>query len=205
MKKVIFLFAGLILSISTASANPYYYGPQSFYPAYPNYLQETPASLLENGVERLQIFIKQKGINDPEVLTAFLNEQIAPYFDFDRMAQMVGGRYYYQLNNTNQIKFKAKLQKLFFSALGRNLGAYANPMPHIDFLPARTRGPNKLDVPARVISANSQPVRLVFRFHKSASGWKIYDASSNGMSAVLYYRKYLLEQVRRYGPQALIN
>lgn len=205
MKSRLLLALFLTLIVSQAQASPYYYGSPGHYPSLPNYQQETPADLLEDGIERLQAFIQQKGINDPEILTAFLNEQIAPFFDFDRMAQMVGGRYYLQLNPTERALFKNRLQTMFFSALGRNLGAYTNPKPRVDFMRPRQRGHNEIEVAARILPANGYPVRLVFRFANTRDGWKVYDVSSNGQSAVLYYRKYVLEQIRRYGPRALLN
>lgn len=205
MKTRLLIAFFLVLFASQAQANRYYYGSPGYYPALPNYQQETPADLLEDGIERLQAFIQQKGINDPEVLTAFLNEQIAPFFDFDRMAQMVGGRYYQQLGTTERALFRNRLQTMFFSALGRNLGAYTNPKPRVDFMRPRQRGYNEIEVAARVMPANGYPVRLVFRFANTDEGWKVFDVSSNGQSAVLYYRKYVLEQIRRYGPRALLN
>lgn len=205
MKTRLLIAFFLVLFASQAQANRYYYGSPGYYPSLPNYQQETPADLLEDGIERLQAFIQQKGINDPEVLTAFLNEQIAPFFDFDRMAQMVGGRYYQQLGTTERALFRNRLQTMFFSALGRNLGAYTNPKPRVDFMRPRQRGYNEIEVAARVMPANGYPVRLVFRFANTDEGWKVFDVSSNGQSAVLYYRKYVLEQIRRYGPRALLN
>jgi phospholipid transport system substrate-binding protein len=206
MKTRLSLLLPLVLAFNIAHAEPGYYGNPAYYPPIPNYQEETPATLLEDGIKRIQVFVKQKGIKDPEILTAFLNEQMAPYFDFDYMARLVGGRYYAQLDPTLRIQFKSRLQKMFFSALGRNLGAYTNPMPRIDFLKhPRIRGYNDVEVAARVLPASGYPIRLIFRFARTSEGWKVYDASYNGMSAVLYYRKYFMEQARRYGTRALLD
>jgi phospholipid transport system substrate-binding protein len=206
MKIRLILSVTLLLAIGTAQAQPGYYGNPAYYPPMPDYQQETPATLLEDGIKRIQVFIKQKGIKDPEVLTAFLNEQMAPYFDFDYMASLVGGRYYDQLDPPLKTQFKSRLQKMFFSALSRNLGAYTEPMPRIDFMrQPRIRSYNDVEVAARVLPANGYPIRLIFRFARTNDGWKVYDASYNGMSAVMYYRKYFMEQARRYGTRALLD
>ncbi len=206
MKARLSLFLSLVLTLGVAQAEPGYYGQPGYYPPHPDYEQETPATLLEDGIQRIQVFIKQKGIKDPEVLTAFLNEQMAPYFDFEYMARLVGGRFYLQLEPTLKVQFRSRLQKMFFSALGRNLGAYTDPMPRIDFIKQpRIRDYNEVEVAARVLPAQGYPIRLIFRFVRTDDGWKVYDASYNGMSAVMYYRKYFMEQVRRYGTRALLD
>ena len=179
--------------------------PPGYYRPLPDYQRNNPAQLLEDGIARLQMFVAQKGLKDPQVLTAFLNEQIAPFFDFDRMARLVGGRFYEQLDETDKARFRRRLSAMFFSALGRNLGAYVDPQPRIDFLPPRRRGQNEVEVAARVLPWRGYPVRLVFRFARTPDGWKIYDASYNGQSAVLYYRRYVMQQIRRYGPQVLLD
>lgn len=179
--------------------------PPGYYRPLPDYRSNNPAQLLEDGIARLQMFVAQKGLRDPQVLTAFLNEQIAPFFDFDRMARLVGGRFYDQLDETEKARFRRRLSNMFFSALSRNLGAYADPQPRIDFLPPRRRGADEVEVAARVLPWRGYPIRLVFRFARTPDGWKIYDASYNGQSAVLYYRRYVMEQIRRYGPQILLD
>ncbi|RKZ36806.1 MAG: ABC transporter substrate-binding protein, partial [Gammaproteobacteria bacterium] len=42
-----------------------------------------------------------------------------------------------------------------------------------------------------------------FRFYRSPRGWRIFDVSANGASAVTFYRQYFSRQVRRFGLQAL--
>ena len=74
MRSIRFRILSLVLTLGVAQAEPGYYGQPGYYPPHPDYQQETPATLLEDGIQRIQVFIKQKGIKDPEVLTAFLRE-----------------------------------------------------------------------------------------------------------------------------------
>ncbi len=157
-----------------------------------------PDELLREGVMRLNRFLAERGADDPEKLQAFLDHEIAPYFDFAYMSRWAAGRHYPYLSRAERDEFTERLRDLFLSALARNLGSYARPLPRIDVFPARAgRSPNEVAVLARVLPREGFSVRLEFRYYWSRQGWKIFDVAANGASAVAYYRRYFSEQWSR--------
>jgi len=56
-----------------------------------------------------------------------------------------------------------------------------------------------------VVSPNGMYSGLNFRFYWNEQGWRIFDVSANGASAVAYYRSYFGEMFRRHGPDAVLQ
>ncbi len=166
----------------------------------------TPDQVIRRSVDRLTGFLMGAQNPPPEAIRAFLDHEIAPYFDFAYMARWAAGPMYRRLNAAQHARMTVVLKNLFLSALAKNLGTYARPPPRIDVFPARTTANgNQATVHARVTSANGMFSRLNFRFYWNEQGWRIFDISANGASAVAYYRSYFGEMFRRYGPDAVLR
>ncbi len=161
----------------------------------------TPDQLLRQGIDRLSGFMMAGGGASPQRLRAFLDQQVAPYFDFDYMSQWAVGGYYRRLNATQKAALTQRLRELFLGALTRNLGAYAQPLPEIQVLPARAgRTAYEAAVVARVLMPAGVSMKMDFRFYWDGARWRIFDVSANGASAVAFYRDYFTERLRRQGP-----
>lgn len=199
------LFATLFITCVTAEANPYPYRGSGIYAPPPDYQAIGPAHLLEEGLNRMRDFLAQGGADNPADLYTFLQEQVTPYFDFERMAAWVAKPYYQRMTQKQQIRFRNNLQEVFLKTLAKQIGAFSKPKPRIDFLRPRAKGPNEISVSARVLPANGYPIRLTFRFWRGKEGWKVVDASANGTSAVHYYRQKFLENARRSGLQSTLR
>lgn len=196
----------LLASMSPVSAQPYGYGPGPYsgHPAqhpYPGYRQQapeqdpaatndSPEQIVRSGIKTLKQYLAGGSGASKQEIGTFLNTEIAPYFDFDYMAEWSAGRRYNMMDATRKQAFSTKIKKMFFAALARNLGTYSKRPPRIDVFPARSRQRSKeVTVSARVTPDSGYPLRLDFRFYNSKSGWKIFDVTANGTSAVVYYRK----------------
>ena len=166
----------------------------------------TPDQVVRRGLDRLTGFLMGAQNPSPEAIRAFLDREVAPYFDFTYMARWAAGPMYRRLSAAQHARMTIVLKNLFLSALAKNLGTYARPLPRVDVYPARAAADgNQAKVDVRVISANGIIARLNFRFYWSEQGWRIFDVSASGASAVAYYRKYFGDMFRRYGPDALLK
>ena len=196
----------LSLFASTAQAAPYYRfaGPAGTY-ARPAVVpaEVAPDQIVRQGIDRLKGFMARGGAAEPAEIKAFLDAEISPYFDFDYMAKWAGGPTYRQMSAQQRSQFAAKLKRLFFSALARNLGTYSNTQPRIDISrPRPRRGSNEVDVMTRVTQQGGYPMNLTFRFYRGPQGWKVFDVTANSTSAVAYYRKYFRQVARRGAVEA---
>jgi phospholipid transport system substrate-binding protein len=164
----------------------------------------TPDQLVRQGVDRLVGFLIGAGKTSPHAIRTFLDHEVAPLFDFQYMANWAAGRYARRLDGEQRARLGERLRELLLNALARNLGSFTRPLPRIDVFPARAAGrPNAAIVPARVVTEAGQVVNLEFRFYNPGPGWRVYDVTANGASAVAFYRGYFNDLLRRQGPDAL--
>ena len=166
----------------------------------------TPDQVVRSGVDRLSGFLMGAQNPSPEAIRGFLEREIAPHFDFTYMARWAAGPMYRRLSPAEHARLTEVLKNLFLSALAKNLGTFARPLPRVDVYPARaTADGSQATVHARVVGANGMFARLNFRFYWHEQGWRIFDVSANGASAVAYYRTYFSEMFKRYGPDAVLR
>ena len=166
----------------------------------------TPDQVIRRGVDRLSGFLMGAQNASPQAIRAFLDHEIAPNFDFAYMARWAAGPMYRRLSAAQRARMTSLLKDLFLSALAKNLGTYAQPTPRVDVYPARTTANgSQATVHTRVVSPNGMFSGLNFRFYWSEQGWRIFDVSANGASAVAYYRNYFGHKFRRYGPDVVLR
>lgn len=200
MKTLSGLFSALLLMLSgSVDAHPYANYGKGIYPPLPDYQNTIPAKILEDGLDRMRRFLEQGGADDPAELYTFLRDQVAPFFDFERMTAWVSGPYYRQMSDRQRTVLRNRLQENFLKTLANQLGTFSEPQPRVDFLQPRRIGPNQMDISARVLPKQGYPIRLTFRLWRGPRGWKVIDVSANGTSAVRYYRQQFIKQIRYSG------
>lgn len=171
----------------------------------PDAYVDAPQVIVRRGIDRLAGFLIGAKEPGPGAVRAFLEREIAPYFDFAYMARWAAGPYSRRMSESENAAMSARLRALFLGALARNLGSFARTLPRVQVYPARTgrdRGETLVD--ARV-NAGPWKATLTFRFYRARDGWKVFDVSANGVSAVAFYRRYFTALLRRYGTRALFN
>ncbi len=175
----------------------------NYYPPQETSGLEEPARVLRAGVEALTGYLGNNQGVPPEQLRAFLEQEIVPYFDFNRMAFWAAGSVNRQLNPEQRHKLTAMLKERFLQAMAEQLSGYKHS--RIQYLRPRgnpRRGNVTLGV--RVFGAESYPVQIDFKLYRGKNGWKVYDVVANGVSAVNHYRNEFSQLVGRYGVQGFL-
>ncbi len=172
------------------------YGKYGNYQRLPDYQNDNPAVLLKDAIARVSQFVSKGGVKDVRSLDRFLNEQVAPFFDFEEMSSLVGGKLYHKMDQANQKEFQQRLQILLFDSLTSQLISFDGIMPKISFFRPIMNGNGQMLARLRVLRRNAPPTNLAFRFVKGDKGWKVVDVASNGYSAILYYREYYRNYVQ---------
>lgn len=203
MKRLSLLIISLTFSLISFNAVAQGYGYSQPYAQYQNYNQQSPAQLLEMGIQVLQNYLKSGEFDNQEKVINFLDTQMSPFFDFEQMARWSAGFHYQRMNSAQQYIFQSNLKKLFFTAFARIVSAYGDAQPRVEFLPPRRHGYDEVVVTARVIPSTNYPIRIDFRFMQGPQGWKVYDVGTNGSSAIAYYRAYFRNLIRSRGYAAL--
>lgn len=174
-----------------------------YYPTEEGAGLEEPARVLREGVERLTGYLDGNQGLPPAQLHAFLEREVAPYFDFERMTFWAAGTLNRYLNPQQKQQLVMMLKERFLQAMAEQLGSYKQS--RIQYL--RPRGnPRHGDVTLglRVFGADSYPVQLDFKLYNGRGGWKVYDVVANGASAVGHYRNEFSLLVNRHGIQAFL-
>lgn len=196
MKKLIPLLFACLLAPAIALAQP---GPPADREQIAEQPSLTPDQILKLGIEDLQAFLASDQAGDQQALIGLIKTRIAPQFDMVTMARWTGGYWYKQMTFEQQQAFTLKLAKSFFASLADIVAGYTGDIPRVRFMPPRFLEKNEATVAARVYPADNYPVDVSFSFHKTPAGWLIFDVTTNGISAVNYYRKMFNRTVRQHG------
>ena len=206
--KAIALLLVLLSSVSiTAIAAPYApYMPYSDMPyggqyrgMAPTTEAGTPAVLLKEGVSKLASFIRTGGAGNRAQAMAFLEKEIAPYFDFAYMTRWAAGPAWRQMNAAQRAEMQETITTSFLTTLAQKLTSYTDQP--IRFFTPRGHGKDEVTVSAWISQPSGYPTKLDFRFYKAKDGWKVFDVKADGNSAVVYYRDQFRNMYRYSGNQ----
>jgi len=158
-----------------------------------------PVKELRQAVEDLEKFIKGQDAAHPGMLRAYLEKKIFPHFDFDAMSEWITGPYARYMSKEDKIKFQAKLQETFLTALVTHMGGFdpGNTSLRYDRTRFRSRGEEAV-VKVNVIKKDQPAARLEFGMQRTDGKWRIVDVKANGTSAVLYYRRHFIAELREF-------
>jgi len=195
------LAAAIALSLPLAHAQSYdaYQGwgappaadyGQGGYPWNPQQIQQkTPADMLREGVQQLTRFLDSKP--NRGALTAYLDRVVAPWFDFDYMAQWAAGRRFQRMDEAQQDELAVRIKVSFLEKMVQKLAHYSNQ--RVLFLAPVSDGYDEVTLPVAIENPDGYPSQLEFVMRQTGQGWKVVDVSANGMSALVYYRQMFNE------------
>ncbi len=192
------VFSSLCLAQTGYQSSAGAISPEPYYVA-------TPDQLIRQGVNRLTGFLMGVENASPEAVREFVEMELAGFFDFEYMSRWAAGPFYRRLSDAQKAAMTAKMKDMFLGAVAQHLGSQQLPLSRVDVYPARPgRTVNESDVLTQVFTHNSR-MQLNFRFYWSQTGWKVFDVSANGASAVAFYRRFFNNIFRRYGPDAVLR
>jgi phospholipid transport system substrate-binding protein len=190
----LFSFAALLLASSWSFAAPSNPGSQTVTPADPAYVIKTALS-------KITSFSSNSDKVNPVKLRGFIENEIIPHFDFNNMSHWITGRYANNMTEEDKADFQRNLRETFLSSLSKHLGSFDAKNTRVRFSPARYRGQTEAFVSANVYRPDTLPARLEFRMRRDENDWKIIDVKANGSSAVIYYRRHFMSQLRQFQRQ----
>ncbi|MGD8589733.1 MAG: ABC transporter substrate-binding protein [Chromatiales bacterium] len=180
----------LLFFMAQLQASPGYGYPQ---PSHITQQQAAgPGEVLREGVTKLQQFMGQQESPSAESIKAFLDVEIAPYFDFAYMAKWTAGPAYRSMNEEQLNMLEQKIKAMLLSSLSQRLGGY--DYQDVRFFRPRWVAKNEVKVRMGIVRPGRYPSSIDFRFYRGESGWKVFDVSANGSSALAFYRQYFARQ-----------
>jgi phospholipid transport system substrate-binding protein len=144
------------------------------------------SATLKEGMDKLLGFLARDEVPNRLQVAAFLDREIAPYFDFDYMAKWVAGPASEGMSAEDKKAMAARLKADFLGTLASRLMDYQGQQ--IRMLAPRMGPRGDVSVNVALMGAQSYPAKLEFRMYRSPTGWRVYDVVANGQSAAAYYR-----------------
>lgn len=161
--------------------------------------------IVESGLAKVRNFLATGGAKDKAGVLAFVEQELAPYFDFDHMTQWAMSRRWNAMNADQRQKATDWLSKHFLNALVSYLGIYDGARSEVRRPYSGVDGRTVTStVPVSIRRRSGETVSVEFRFYEGSDGWKVYDVKAGGQSALMFYRKQLTSRSRpeRRGPGA---
>ena len=161
------------------------------------YSEISPVAMLENSIHKILVFLaRDKNITEGKIAW-YVNNEIAPNFDFDYMTRWIAGRYYQQMNSKQRNKLKQAFARKFLDRFVQRLSQNRHALPQVSHFVSEQISANEAVASAMFRYRNGQTIKADFLFEKTPSGWKVVDIKANGLSALLYYRQYFQNRIRQ--------
>ena len=145
--------------------------------------------LMESGLYWLQDMTSAYDLRDPASIVGLMEDQAARFFDFAYMAYLIGGPEYTRLDVLQRSHFQNRVRDRLFQALARKVGMYDRRMPRFRLLLPVATSSYTWQAGGVFYHQGGPVLRLYLHFYMTPRGWRIYDVSSNGVSAVTELRK----------------
>ncbi|MEN8803210.1 MAG: ABC transporter substrate-binding protein [Thiogranum sp.] len=185
LKVLLALLLGIVLVAPSASA---YFSE----PGYVPLRRSLPSAidLMETSLYWMQDMAGVDDPRDPAAIIALMEDQAARFFDFAYMAYLVAGPQYSRLNVLDRSHFQNRIRDRVFSMLAKRMGMLDVRMPSFRPVIPRRKGSYTVVAGGEFYHRGGPHIRLLFHFYRSSKGWRIYDVSSNGVSAVAELRRH---------------
>jgi phospholipid transport system substrate-binding protein len=158
-----------------------------------------PGQILRQGMTKLLKFMRQEQRPSQQQIAVFVDREIAPYFDFEYMTQWVAGPMNRYMTDQERAEMVNSVKTMLLGTLTQRLTSYDNQ--DVRFYRPRRAGQNEVKVRIGILQAGGYPANVDFRFYRGAEGWKVFDVSANGSSALTYYRQHFSRQFRQRAQQ----
>jgi len=185
-KSRLLLTVALVLLLAPPPAAAYFGNPGSMplRRSLPNGID-----LMESGLYWMQDMTSAYDPRDPASIVSLMEDQAARFFDFAYMAYLIGGPEYTRLDVLQRSHFQNRIRDRLFEELARKVGMYNVRMPRFRPLWPVATSSETWQVGGVFYHPGGPNLRLYFHIYLTPRGWRIYDVSNNGVSAVTDLRK----------------
>jgi phospholipid transport system substrate-binding protein len=156
--------------------------------------REAAATVLAT-IDKLFDFVSADEVPNKLQTAAFLDREIAPYFDFDYMAEFVAGPHWPDLGPQQRKALTAQLESRILSGIAERL--LMPPGQRVRYVRPKPGKNESIDVRIGLSGPPMAPrggprgtavQPLVFRMYYTEDGWKAFDVLAEGRSVITSYR-----------------
>ena len=141
---------------------------------------------------------------NPKLIYDLVDEIILPHFDFERMSQLVLGKYWNRISADQRGQFINEFRSLLVRTYATAMSEYSDEK--IDFLPFRSDDKaDDVTVKTEVDQKGGFPVPIDYSLYLKQGEWKVYDVSIDDVSLVVNYRTSFATEIKQSGVDGLIK
>ena len=167
--------------------------------------EQGPVEMLRSTTEQVLDLVRQDPtvIDDPLRLRVIADEIVLPHVDFPTLSRWVLGKYWRQATGQQREAFIAAFREQLLGTYLRSVTRYRDNI--ISFRPLPETPTNgRVAVSAEITPSSGPAVHAVFRLHRPATEWLIYDVAVEGVSLVATHRSSFSREISRSGLDGLI-
>ncbi len=136
---------------------------------------------------------------NPELLVDVVRENMLPLIDVVYSARLVLGRAGRKASEEQLAAFADALSNILINRYSTSLIEFSN-RERIQVMPLKGKNTDKLTrVRTRIKLDQGSAVPVDFAFHKTETGWKIFDVTVEGISYVITFRNQIAPRVQADG------
>lgn len=169
----------------------------------------TPKQLIEQTTgEFLNAVAHQRAaiLESPGRAEELVNSIVMPYIDVDTVGRWMLGKHWREATADQRQRFVDALRGMLVRSYATALADYTRG-DQIKYLSERVSDDGTTALVRTQIPRlqGPQSADVVYRLHRKADGWKIYDVTIEGVSVVITYRNTFLSKIERQGLEGVIQ
>ncbi len=192
MKKIIALWVGILLACLSL-------GVQANMPE--------PEALIRNTVDEVLAIVRQdKDIQagNKKKVNELVDAKVLPHFNFTHMTRLAVGKNWRNATPEQKKNLEIEFRNLLVRTYTTAFTTYQDQ--EVEVKPLKmANDATEVTMKTFILNKGKQPLPVNYDMEKTASGWKVYDLSIEGVSLVTNYRGTFAEQIQKSGIDGLIK
>ena len=166
----------------------------------------SPTDMVKDTADRILTTFQENRADlegKPEKIYRLVDEIVLPHFDFQRMSQLVLGKYWRQASPEQRERFTHEFRTLLVRTYSKALEQYRDQT--INYLPMRgDEQSGDVLVRTEVQQSDGYPIPIYYSLYLVEGQWKVYDVVIDNVSLVTNYRSSFASDIRKAGLDNLI-
>ena len=166
-----------------------------------------PEALIRNTVDEVLAIVKQdKDIQtgNKKKVTELVDAKVLPHFNFTHMTRLAVGKNWRNATPEQKKVLEIEFRNLLVRTYTTAFTTYKDQ--EVEVKPLKmANDATEVTMKTFILNKGKQPLPVNYDMEKTASGWKVYDLSIEGVSLVTNYRGTFAEQVQKSGIDGLIK
>jgi len=168
---------------------------------------KSPEIMLEKASEKVLAALREHDSelrSNPERLHALVEELLVPHIELEVVSRLVLGKQWRKFSPEQRSRFTREFKGMLIRFYSSALLEYAGFRFRF-YTPRIKKGVRRLVVRSEVMRSGGQPHSVNYSMILRNGEWKIYDLTIDGVSVVTTYRSGFAEEIRRGGPDSLLE